>query len=167
MAYEYDPVPDLAEMFAAVITYRADAHVYADRVASHLGLGEDDSAGTVAEVLRKALGLADDGGDPAGTVLDLRTQAPRTVFRDRGRLVIPAVRLDAAGCELLRKILAGSAPEPAAAHTEVPTPGVYYACCTHCEHNGESDPDLDDERHPNPCREGCRPVTAGQAARDV
>jgi hypothetical protein len=41
-------------------------------------------------------------------------------------------------------------------------PKVYYACCIHCEHDGESDPDLDDERHPNPCREGCRAVTVGQ-----
>ena len=46
----------------------------------------------------------------------------------------------------------------------VPAPKVYYACCIHCEHNGESDPDLDDERHPNPCREGCPAVTAGQVA---
>jgi len=43
-----------------------------------------------------------DGGDPVGTVTDLRTQEPRTL------------RLDAAGCELLRKILVGEAPDLAA-----------------------------------------------------
>ena len=56
MAEEYDPVPDLAELLASAISYRSDVHVYADRISSQLGLGEDDSAGVVAEVLRKALG---------------------------------------------------------------------------------------------------------------
>jgi len=55
-----------------------------------------------------------DGGDPVGTVTDLRTQEPRTVTRDGEFLVIPALRLDAAGCELLRKILVGEAPDLAA-----------------------------------------------------
>ena len=65
-------------------------------------------------------------GEPAGTVMDLRTQEPRTVTRDGGCLVIPAVRLDAAGCELLRKILVGEAldlaaePEPYTGHLRFP-----------------------------------------------
>jgi hypothetical protein len=48
---------------------------------------------------------------------------------------------------------------------EPSAPPTYYACCIHCEHNGETDPDLDDERHPNPCGEGCRPVASGQGER--
>jgi hypothetical protein len=41
-------------------------------------------------------------------------------------------------------------------------PKAYYACCIHCEHDGESDPGLDDERHPNPCPDGCHAVTPRQ-----
>jgi hypothetical protein len=44
-------------------------------------------------------------GDPVGTVTDLRSQEPRTVTRDGRCLTIPALRLDAAGCKLLRRII--------------------------------------------------------------
>jgi hypothetical protein len=93
--------------------------------------------GTHVELIPKA-----DGGV---ILVDLRTLA--------------AIDLDALNRDELRELLdrfamPGQAP---------PTPKVHYACCIHCEHNGESDPDLDDERHPNPCREGCPAVTAGRA----
>lgn len=42
---------------------------------------------------------------PAGTVMDLATEAPRTIRRDWDHLVIPELRLDAAGRATLRKIL--------------------------------------------------------------
>ena len=45
------------------------------------------------------------GADPAGTVTDLRSGAPVTVWRDGDCLVIPALRLDAEGCALLRTII--------------------------------------------------------------
>lgn len=53
---DYDPLRDLSELFAAVLNYRADSHEYADRIASRLGLGEDDTPRAVHEVLAKALG---------------------------------------------------------------------------------------------------------------
>jgi hypothetical protein len=155
MAEDYNPLRDLGELVATAIAYSSDVHVYADRIASWLGLGEDDSGEVVAEVLSKALGLpacncvisggdlipfacalhgvpcedcgglegcAEDcgeaEGDPAGTVTDLRSQEPRTVTRDGGELVIPALRLDAAGCELLRKILVNEGPALAVAAAE-------------------------------------------------
>ncbi len=105
MADKYDPVPDLAKMLAAGIGYRTDVIAYADRISERLGLGEDDSAEVIAEVLRKALGPDVPQGDPAGTVMDLESRDPRTVTRDRDRLVIPRLRLDAEGCRVLRTII--------------------------------------------------------------
>jgi hypothetical protein len=64
-------------------------------------------------------------------------------------------RAEAYAGAVARAVTPGQAPS---------APKVYYACCIHCEHNGESDPDLDDERHPNPCPDGCHAVTPGQAA---
>lgn len=57
MAENYDPVPDLAEMFTRVLLGGRDGADAADRIAERLGLGEDDSPETVAGELRKALGL--------------------------------------------------------------------------------------------------------------
>ena len=111
----YDPLTDLGPLLAAVLNYdMTSAAHYAGRLAVRTGICTDDSAGVIAGELRKALGLAANGGDPVGTVTDLRTQEPRTVTRDGKHLVIPALRLDAAGCELLRKILVGEAPDLAA-----------------------------------------------------
>lgn len=53
----YDPVPDLAALLHSALWGRRDVITYADRIAKRLGLGEDDSPETAAEVLRKALGL--------------------------------------------------------------------------------------------------------------
>lgn len=54
----YDPLRDLAHLLVAVLNWRTDDQHYADRIASHLGLGEDDSPRVVHEVLAKALGVA-------------------------------------------------------------------------------------------------------------
>ena len=54
------------------------------------------------------------GADPVGTVTDQRTQVPATVWRDGGHLLIPALRLDAEGCALLRTIINGAMSELAA-----------------------------------------------------
>lgn len=56
MADNYDPIPDLAEVLAAVLADPIRVNVHADRIAEQLGLGEDDSAEVVAAELRKALG---------------------------------------------------------------------------------------------------------------
>jgi hypothetical protein len=87
------------------------------------------------QVIRK-----DDGGV---SLVDLRTLA--------------ALDFDAAELGQLRELL----DRAAMPGQQPPAPKVCYACCACCEHNGETDPDLDDERHPNPCPHGCRPVTTG------
>jgi hypothetical protein len=61
MAENYDPLPDLAKLFASALRAGRDGSAYADRIAARLGLGEDDSPETVAVVLGKALGA---GGEP-------------------------------------------------------------------------------------------------------
>lgn len=53
---------------------------------------------------------------PVGTVTDLTAQAPKTVWRDGSHLVIPAIRLDAEGCKLLRTIINGELPDMAVKH---------------------------------------------------
>lgn len=55
---DYDPLRDLSLLLVTVLNYRTDGHEYADRIASHLGLGEDDSPRVVHEVLAKALGVS-------------------------------------------------------------------------------------------------------------
>jgi hypothetical protein len=57
MADNYDPIPDLAAVLASVLADPGRVNGHAEAVAGHLGLGEDDSAETVAAELRKALGL--------------------------------------------------------------------------------------------------------------
>jgi hypothetical protein len=56
---------------------------------------------------------------PVGTVTDLHTQGPRTILRDWDHLLIPELRLDAEGCEHLRKILVGEALNLAVVHAEI------------------------------------------------
>jgi hypothetical protein len=58
-------------------------------------------------------------GDPVGTVTDLRTGEPRTVARNGGALVLPALRLDAEGCRVLRQIIGNELPEMAEARAEI------------------------------------------------
>jgi hypothetical protein len=58
MADTYDPLPDLGEVLAKVLADPIRVNVHADRIAERLGLGEDDTPGTVAGVLREALGAA-------------------------------------------------------------------------------------------------------------
>jgi hypothetical protein len=58
MAENYDPVPDLAEMLVAALSYQsASMAVSGYRVTERLGIGKDDSAEVVVTELRKALGL--------------------------------------------------------------------------------------------------------------
>lgn len=85
--------------------------------ALRLGLGPDATPETAERALKEILGLRscrctidDAPGDPAGTLTDLRSGEPRTVFRDGDCLVIPALRLDAEGCRLLRTIVSNEMP---------------------------------------------------------
>ena len=108
MAEKYDPMLDLGNLVVTGLNYRNDTYHWASRIAERLGIGEDDYAETVAEVLRKALGLdrtEERQGVPAGTVMDLGAGYPRTVLRDGSQLLIPELRLDPAGCAVLRQII--------------------------------------------------------------
>ncbi len=67
-----------------------------------------------------AEGCGEAAGDPAGTLIDLRSGEPRTVFRDGDCLVIPALRLDAEGCALLRTIVNDTLPDLAGAGGAAP-----------------------------------------------
>jgi hypothetical protein len=71
MTDRYDPVPDLASMLVAGLSYRVDVIAYADRIGAALGLGENDTPETAAEVLRRALRPVTVSGTP-GEVLVLR-----------------------------------------------------------------------------------------------
>jgi hypothetical protein len=56
---------------------------------------------------------------PVGTVMDLDAQAPRTIRRDWDHLLIPELRLDAAGRAILRAILSDAEPDLARVHAEL------------------------------------------------
>jgi hypothetical protein len=110
---KYDPLGDLGPLLGAVLNYdMTSASHYAGRLGLRLGITGDDSAETVTGKLREALGVVpaeERYGVPVGTVEDRTSRAPRTVWRDATTLLIPPVRLNAAGCELLRKILVNEA----------------------------------------------------------
>jgi hypothetical protein len=55
---------------------------------------------------------------PAGTMLDMVTGQPRTVFRDYSRAIIPEAVLDVAGVDVLMRILPGLRADMAAAAAE-------------------------------------------------
>lgn len=52
---DYDPLRDISHLLVTVLNWRTDGHEYADRIASNLGIGEDDTPRVVHEVLAKAL----------------------------------------------------------------------------------------------------------------
>lgn len=110
MADHYDPVPDLALLLDAGLRAGRDGTAYAERIADRLGLDSWCGAEAAERALREALGLKA-CGDPVGTVTDLSSQSPRTVTRDGRHLVIPALRLDAEGCAVLRQIINGEMPD--------------------------------------------------------
>lgn len=63
-----DILPDLAKLLIAGHAGRSDAFIYADRITSALGLGDDDGEAAAEAVLRKALGPVLDR-EQLGTVL--------------------------------------------------------------------------------------------------
>lgn len=113
MADHYDPVPDLARLLDAALRTYGSALPYVDRLAEGLGLESSAGPETAERLLLESLGLKA-CGDPVGTVTDLQSQSPRTVTRDGRHLVIPALRLDAEGCAVLRQIINNEAAELAA-----------------------------------------------------
>lgn len=56
---------------------------------------------------------------PVGTVADLLTDNPKTITRDWDTLVLPALRLDAEGCRVLRQIINNELPEMAEVRAEI------------------------------------------------
>ena len=106
-------LPLLGKLLNAALYGRHDTIAYGGQVAEIIGLGEDGGPEAAERLLGRT--LAQVPGDPAGTVTDLASGEPRTVTRDGGCLVIPALRLDADGCAALRQVINNEIADLAAA----------------------------------------------------
>lgn len=107
------------------------------------------------------------GADPAGTVTNLRDQAPKTVWRDGACLVIPALRLDAEGCGLLRRIINREMPALASARADVTEDGMARAASAEGTYRVEGKDGFDPEADYYPIGEHPAYGEALEAAREL